>query len=227
MDDYYGRLRDYYERRAAEYDDAYRGAGAYSGLDWPGFEWELAEAIALVEVLPPATVLDVGCGTGFITRHLRGEITGLDQSAGMLEIARERAPWATFVRGDALDLPFPDGSFGRAFLGNVCGVLLPPERERLLEEAGRVASEIVVFETSGALTGASEQWQERALSDGSLQSVYRRYFAAADLLAELGGGRTLFDGEHFVLVSKEGEDRWRPSRVAGSAARSWNSARAR
>ncbi len=47
--------------------------------------------------LPPARTLDVACGTGFLTRHLAGEVVGLDQSDAMIEIAREQAPNATFV----------------------------------------------------------------------------------------------------------------------------------
>ncbi len=35
--------------------------------------------IVLVEGLPPAKVLDVGRNTGFITRHLRGKVVGLDR----------------------------------------------------------------------------------------------------------------------------------------------------
>jgi SAM-dependent methyltransferase len=62
--DYHERIKEYYERRAAEYDDAYLGTGAYSGHERPGFEEELAEVTALIEGLPPARVLDIGCGTG-------------------------------------------------------------------------------------------------------------------------------------------------------------------
>ena len=200
--DYLGRMKEYYERRAAEYDDAYLGTGAYSGRDRPGFGEEFARVVTLVEGLPPARVLDVGCGTGFMTRHLKGEVVGLDQSAAMLRIAQGRVPGATFVRGDALSLPFPDGAFGRAFVGNLLGVLPPPERAALVREARRVASELVVFETSDALTGEAEQWQERALSDASRYRIYRRYFAAGDIVEEIGGGgRVLFDGDHFVLVA--------------------------
>jgi ubiquinone/menaquinone biosynthesis C-methylase UbiE len=201
--DYHERMKEYYEQRAAEYDDAYLGTGAYSGRNWPGFEEELDEVRTILEGLSPARVLDVGCGTGFITQHLKGEVVGLDQSAAMLEIARGRVPQATFVRGDALNLPFPDGAFDRTFVGNLLGVLLPPERAALVEEARRVASELVVFETSAALVEKAEHWQERTLSDGSRYEIYRRYFTAEDLAEEIGGGRILFDGDHFVMVASQ------------------------
>ena len=63
----------------------------------------------MIEGLPPVRTLDVGCGTGFLTEHLRGEITGLDQSERMLAVGAARLPSATFVLGDALALPFADG----------------------------------------------------------------------------------------------------------------------
>lgn len=203
MEDYYGRMRAYYERRAAEYDDAYLGTGAYSGRDWPGFEEELEGVRTLLERLPPTTVLDVGCGTGFLTRHLRGEVVGLDQSEGVLEIARRRVPGAAFVLGEALDLPFPGGSFGRVFSGNFYGVLLLPERRAFLAEARRVGTELVVLETSLAAKReyGAEGFQERVLSDGSRHSIYRKYFSAEELAKEVGDVRVLFAGEHFVLVS--------------------------
>lgn len=200
--DYYERMRVYYGRRAAEYDDAYLGTGAYSGRDWPGFEEELDEVRALLEGLPPARVLDIGCGTGFMTRHLRGEVVGLDQSEETLEIARRRVAGAAFARGDALNLPYPADSFDRVFTGNFYGLLLPPERRAFLTEARRVAPELLVFETSlAAKRKYGEGFQERVLSDGSRHSVYRKYFSAEDLARELGDVRVLFKGDHFVLTS--------------------------
>ena len=204
--DYHECMKEYYERRAVEYDDAYLGIGAYSGRERPGFAEELAQVVVLIEGLPPTRVLDIGCGTGFMTRHLKGEVVGLDQSAAMLEIARGRVPEATFVQGDALGLSFSEGAFSRAFVGNLLGVLPPPARAVLVGEARRVASELVVFETSATLAEKAEQWQERTLSDGSRYTIYRRYFTAGDLAEELGGGRVLFDGDHFVVVAGQEAD---------------------
>jgi hypothetical protein len=49
--DYFEHMKEYYERRAEEYDDAYLGTGAYSGRTRPGFEEELAQVTALIEGL--------------------------------------------------------------------------------------------------------------------------------------------------------------------------------
>ena len=83
-------MKAYYERRAMEYDDWYLGAGAYAGRARPGWQAELEALGAGLASLPPARTLDVGCGTGFLTRHLRGEVTCLDQSPSMLTIVARR-----------------------------------------------------------------------------------------------------------------------------------------
>ena len=36
--------------------------------------------------LPPARTLDVACGTGFLTQHLKGFVAALDQSPAMIAI---------------------------------------------------------------------------------------------------------------------------------------------
>ena len=68
---------------------------------------------------PRAAVLDVGCGTGELERlmlseHLKQRIVGVDLSAKMLEIAREKCqahPNVTFCIASAAALPFADHSF--------------------------------------------------------------------------------------------------------------------
>ena len=80
-------MREYYERRAGEYDDWWLGTGLFAGRDRPRWEEDVAALQAALAGLPPARTLDVACGTGFLSRHLPGELTGLDQSAAMLDVA--------------------------------------------------------------------------------------------------------------------------------------------
>jgi len=191
-------VKVYYDARAPEYDDWYYGQGQFVGSDRPGWKDELAALEAALLSLPPARTLDVACGTGYLTRWLPGQITGLDQSEGMLAEARAKLPEATLVKADALDrLPFDDGAFERVFTGHFYGHLEPAECERFLAEARRLAPELVVVDSAGS----GEEWQERTLNDGTRWRVYKRWFTPDTLLAELGGGRPLHDGRWFVAVA--------------------------
>jgi demethylmenaquinone methyltransferase/2-methoxy-6-polyprenyl-1,4-benzoquinol methylase len=190
----------YYDRRAREYDDWYRGTGLFAGRDRPGWDEEVAHLIDVVASLPPVRTLDVACGTGFLTRHLRAAVVALDQSETMLEEASRTATNATFVQGDALELPVPDQSFDRVFTAHFYGHLDGPDRERFLAEARRVAPELVVVDSSRASSEQDEARQERVLNDGSRWQVYKRWFSAEGLAAELGGGETLLAGRWFVAV---------------------------
>ena len=172
----------------------------FATRDRPGWDEEVAALCSVVSALPPARTLDVACGTGFLTRWLRGEVTGLDASGGMIEIARSRMPGSRFVVGDGLSLPFADGEFERVFTGHFYDHLQPAERERFLVEARRVASELVVADSALRDGVEREQWQERMLNDGSRHTIYKRYFTAAGLADELGGGEVLHDGAWFVVV---------------------------
>lgn len=87
-------------------------------------------------------VLDVGCGTGELSRVLAaecpGEVIGCDADPDLLEIAGEHVP---VVAGDALHLPFPDDAFDLV----VCQALLInlPEPAAALREFARVSSDLV------------------------------------------------------------------------------------
>jgi demethylmenaquinone methyltransferase/2-methoxy-6-polyprenyl-1,4-benzoquinol methylase len=191
----------YYDRRATEYDDWYLGEGLYADRERDGFGEELEAVAATLAGLSPARTLDVACGTGFLTRHLRGRITGLDQSARMLDVARTRLPGAELVQGDGLALPFPDDCFDRVVTGHFYGHLLEDERRAFLAEARRVAPTLVVIDSAPRAGSAREEWQERVLEDGSLHRVYKRFFRGAELAAELGGGEVLHDGSWFTVVA--------------------------
>jgi demethylmenaquinone methyltransferase/2-methoxy-6-polyprenyl-1,4-benzoquinol methylase len=193
-------VKEYYDTRAPEYDDWWLGRGLYAEHDRPGWEEELDELAGLIAALPPARTLDVACGTGFLTRHLRGEVVGLDQSPAMLDVARGQAPNATFVRGDALELPFESTSFDRVFTTYFYCHLEELDRASFLAEARRVAPELVVIGSIHHQGAELERWEERRLKDGSRWTVYKRVFEPHALAAELGGADILHAGDWFVMV---------------------------
>lgn len=100
-------------------------------------------------------VLDVGCGGGHLAlaiaeHHPGARVTGVDLSPEQIARARRRAlgaDRARFVRGSALDLPFPDGRFDVVI--SVASIKHWPDPGRGLEECVRVlrpGGHLLVFE---------------------------------------------------------------------------------
>ncbi len=88
-------------------------------LVWrPRAVWELER---FRRGVPPRRILDVGCGTGELTRRLArrypgAEVVGLDFTAAMLREAvrrtgRDGRPGVAYGRGTTVRLPFADASF--------------------------------------------------------------------------------------------------------------------
>lgn len=97
--------------------------------------------LAKLEADPPSRVLDLGCGTGLLTRRLRRElgvphVTGADFSAGMLAQASREAPDIEWVRASALALPFEDDSFDA--ITSTEAFHWFPDQQAALEECRRV-----------------------------------------------------------------------------------------
>jgi len=108
------RLRAAFERASASYDGCSSLQARIAG--------ELLERLEPFR-FAPGVVLDLGSGTGRVTRELkrrypRARVIALDIAAGMLREARRyQRPWRRFERvcGDALRLPFKDGSIDLIF----------------------------------------------------------------------------------------------------------------
>ncbi len=189
-------MREYYDRRAPEYDatsyELAREGAAAADLDrLKGF---LAD-------LPPGRILDIACGTGWLTRSLRGHVVGLDQSEAMLRIARKRVPAARFVRATVPPLPFEDDSFDLAIAAHIyCHFEHEDVRRDFVAEALRVAPRLIVIAQTWRPGLEEETWEERTLRDGSRYRVFKRYFTAERLAAELGGQVSL-ETASFVAVS--------------------------
>jgi ubiquinone/menaquinone biosynthesis C-methylase UbiE len=87
-------------------------------------------------------VLDLGCGNGRIYELFNGkriDYYGVDFSGGLVAIAKRRYPQVNFQTADALNLPFPDNFFDKAFSIAVLHHI-PSDELRLsfLSEAKRV-----------------------------------------------------------------------------------------
>jgi SAM-dependent methyltransferase len=156
--DYWAEHADWFDRSLAGYDAVFFDAA---------------------RVGPGDRVLDVGCGTGQTTRAAArlapaGQALGLDLSAQMIDVARQRAarealPNVRFARADAQIHPFPPGGFDivlsrtgamffgdpRAAFGNLARALRPGGRLTLLSWQPAARNEwFGAFWT--ALTGRAE-----------------------------------------------------------------------
>jgi SAM-dependent methyltransferase len=127
---------------------SWKDARAYE--DWmqsrPGqlaFAIEKETIQRLWTLRPGQRLLEVGCGSGLFTEWFAQEglqVTGLDPSAPMLNLARLRLPSrVSLERGYAEDLHFPDNSFDTVALINTLEFVSDPLQA--LREACRVARE--------------------------------------------------------------------------------------
>ncbi|MFC5719496.1 methyltransferase domain-containing protein [Streptomyces gamaensis] len=146
-----GRLYD----RFTALGDASLGENLHFGYwDSPDSTVPLAEATdRLTDMMadrlrvgPGARVLDLGCGTGApgvrTARRTGAHVTGVSVSAEQIRRAEALAEGAglagrmTFRQANALELPFPDGSFDAVLA--LESIIHMPDRGRVLAEAGRV-----------------------------------------------------------------------------------------
>jgi demethylmenaquinone methyltransferase/2-methoxy-6-polyprenyl-1,4-benzoquinol methylase len=125
-------VRSMFDAIARVYDPMNRVLTA--GLDG---RWRRRTAEAVVQA--GDRVLDACCGTGDLAladERAGGTVTGLDFSERMLERAHGKSTSVEWIQGDALALPFPDGSFDAVTVG--FGVRNVVDLERGLAELRRV-----------------------------------------------------------------------------------------
>lgn len=128
---------------AAAYD-AWYSQWAASDVDDALFPWQQAALQVAADAFRGASVVDIGCGVGRLTRELvsRGarDAVGVDFSEAALCIARqctvEGLANARFEWADAQSLPFSDKSFDVAFCCETIEHVLDPVA--VLTEARRV-----------------------------------------------------------------------------------------
>jgi ubiquinone/menaquinone biosynthesis C-methylase UbiE len=90
-------------------DEFYQGGALFWNIFRP--RWERYGVV-------PESCIEIGCGAGRLTRQLKGffgQVTGVDVSAQMLELARANVPEASFHLVDAPRLPIASQSVTAAF----------------------------------------------------------------------------------------------------------------
>ena len=143
------RVREMFATIAARYDLLNHLLSGNIDRRWRGL---VAKTLSATLANREARVLDVACGTGDLSLTLfesgEARILGLDFCRPMLDIAAAKASKSgfslPFVEGDALDLPFAEGSFEAATIAFGLRNLTSVEggfKEllRVLKPGGRVA----------------------------------------------------------------------------------------
>lgn len=161
-------------------------AGYDAWYDTPRGRWigetEFRLASRLLGARPGASLLDVGCGTGWFTRRLARQglqATGLDSNQEWLAYARAHSdPAIRWVAGDAQALPFPDARFDHVF--SIAALCFAADEQRAVAEIVRVARRSFVI---GWLNRSSLLYRDKGKNGGS--GAYRgaRWHTAHEILA--------------------------------------------
>jgi len=101
-----------------------------------------------VAKLAPRTLLDAGCGEGFVAeiflKAMPGlQVTGFDHNEPSVKLAAQRNPTGTFTVGDIFNIEHPDNSFDVVCCFEVLEHLVDPGKA--VQEMVRVAKRAVVF----------------------------------------------------------------------------------
>jgi len=162
-----------------------RWAATYDRPGNPLISVEEPAVWALLDALPIGRALDAACGTG---RHsarlaeLGHEVTGVDGSPEMLEIARAQVPTARFLPGDLGALPVEDGEMDAAVCALALGHgddLVRPVSE--LARTVRPGGQIVLSDLHPGLSVTGGQALFTA-ADGSLAFVREHLHLHGDYL---------------------------------------------
>lgn len=201
------RIRESFNAAAENYDDAavlQREVGD-----------RMLERLELIR-LSPQTILDVGSGTGVLSRALdkryrKAQVFSLDLAPRMLLTARRRNSWISqrfgrqgFICGDAERLPLADHSIDLIFSNLTlqwCG-----ELERTFEEFRRVLRPegLLLFSTFGPDTLKELRHSWHAADRENSQTVHVNDFIdmhdVGDAILRAGLGDAVMDVENFTLT---------------------------
>lgn len=137
-------IRAYWGKRAESFDQSFAHAIA-DGAEFAAWAREIRRHLPP----PPARVLELGCGTGEITRVLVAlgyQVRGVDFTPQMLERARAKhagSAQADFILADAQNTMEPDGVYDAVIARHLAWTLTKPDAAyrdwlRVLRAGGRI-----------------------------------------------------------------------------------------
>ena len=133
------------KRTEIEFFDSHGAADAYDVFT-PASSADLIDAcLRLMNPPPGARIADLGCGSGVFTDLMRQRgynCVGVDLSAKLIAIGRDKFPKVEFIEGDVEHLPFPPASLDGILLSGLVHHLPDPSRcaaevFRVLKSGGR------------------------------------------------------------------------------------------
>lgn len=119
---------------------------------------------ALPDLAPGASLLEVGCSSGFYSEvveiaGLPVEYSGCDYSDAFIRLAKEKYPGVAFAVEDATALHYRDRSFDIVVSG--CCLLHIPDYAKGVAETARVARRYAIFHRTPVVWGQPEQWYRK------------------------------------------------------------------
>jgi 2-polyprenyl-3-methyl-5-hydroxy-6-metoxy-1,4-benzoquinol methylase len=214
----------YYQARAAEYDEWFLREGRYDRGAEHRARWFREAAIveaALEKALPSGEVLELACGTGLWTQHLvkqHSRVVAIDASAEAIAINRRRvdSDVVEYIVADLFDWTPPAGRFDAVFFGFWLSHVPPGHFDAFwatvrtaLKPDGRVFFVDSLLEQTSTARDHDQLDESgkvrRRLNDGREFSVVKVFYEPALLeqrLADCGwNGRVRSSGQFFLYGS--------------------------
>lgn len=189
-------LIKYYDERAEEYDEIYKGQGP-AIPDLKVYKKDVLEIIKIVSKFGKGCLIDIGCGTGFWIPYYEKNcdtITLIDDSENMISECRKRVAElgveskCHFIKEDFFTIDFENHKFDGAIAGFLISHLFPDKEESFFEKLKGILKQDAVFlfiDSSWSKWRSQfrkkEGLHERILNDGRKFTIYKKYFTQAEV----------------------------------------------
>lgn len=186
----------YYNERAQEYDEIYRGKGHVT-LDSSVYQQDVMKTSEMASSFGKGHLIDIACGTGFwlpnYARNCR-KITLLDQSEKMLNKCKIRVEQlgliklTNFIQGEFFEVKLEPSTFDSALVGFLLSHFTFEQENSFFLKLRRILkpnSQLMVIDSAWNKErqkySMKEGTQERVLNDERRFKIFKRYFEQSDI----------------------------------------------